>query len=839
MKISRLRRALWVYCTCFLWGELSAASAFAQEELGSFESSSQADTEGYPLRFIPLSLFNHQDRRIMNRLRVHGSAAGEGQVSIDYFPDGGEPQGYRIPRSQGGGFLFLQPLAGEYSATTGIWRAETWTAPLEPFVRVPGLVRSVAFGGDRIYLSNGQLVLDAQSGELLASDLPAVVQSDRLFVNGERVLIESPILGLLGSRDGGRHFEVLGPDLRLLQGELLRVTGPQGPGTLDKFLRYQPFEGGRSGRAFRGVAPNLSPGHVSTRAAPPRSKGQSSGAAARHQARVLQLAERNFSSDLLELIQEGALVRPGSAFEGHQLVRVKEGRASTLTLDRKGRVVFDEYAVEEGLNCGNAGRGLLYCRGDVTSLLAVNAPPANNPAKGGLLVRRLAQVSNQNQALAADQGVVLLPGGCEHRPGALQDQTQTFCRISATGVQELTWPGRLPDGPLAYGVNESQTFAFALRPEGLRFFDLGLGVARDLPFPDDQSLRDLLLQGQLLPQAFSSQSRPGIWLTSGEDFVGIVLEEGAILSAGVIQRPLRRAFLSAERAAIWGASGFLKLSIDGGQNFRTRSYPWVSGDPEPAHSHEEFSRPRLGCGEAGCVLGQWLQLGWWPEQEEPIQPSLPELRRPPPSGVGRFLFHCRQRNQATLKAAKGPSSSKRLAQAADPTDFLTQFATSFSAFGDLRFRQLSSQDVGIERSLRSGVARFVVEGPRRLEWGDLASSRIDFVNPFRPLQTESSADTPGLFPTSRVAAESLGHLERASRWTHLAFDAKGDSGLALMRSKSGVTLVWFSKEQPLRVVRAPSRLRRLLSFAQTSQGAFLLYQNSNELHLAQVGDELS
>lgn len=133
------------------------------------------------------------------------------QVAPEMFADGSAPIGIQLPTSLGGGYLFHQRFQRIGGASTRLYRAASWTGPLEPWGTLPLAVESVVPGWDRIYfLARGRAFALAPGGERVLPDepfppVPSV--SELRFWGEESAAIRSPLLGWLVTRDRGRSFE--------------------------------------------------------------------------------------------------------------------------------------------------------------------------------------------------------------------------------------------------------------------------------------------------------------------------------------------------------------------------------------------------------------------------------------------------------------------------------------------------------------------------------------------------------------------------------------------------------------------------------------------------------
>ena len=129
----------------------------------------KADRFPSPARVVPRSLWdNPEPRVIVSGLRTERASDGELLVARELIPGSDEPSSLELPERLGGGFLFY--TAG---SSTQIFRAKSWTAPLEPLATVEMRADRIEAGFDRLYLlgdkgsDSNLLCLNAADGKVV------------------------------------------------------------------------------------------------------------------------------------------------------------------------------------------------------------------------------------------------------------------------------------------------------------------------------------------------------------------------------------------------------------------------------------------------------------------------------------------------------------------------------------------------------------------------------------------------------------------------------------------------------------------------------------------------
>lgn len=554
-----------------------------------------------PLVFLERAL-STESHQIISGQRVERDAAGALHFARDLFPLGGEARGILLPQQVGGGVLFVQALFIEGRASSVFWHAESWTGPLQAVARFSGLVQEVEWGWDRLYfrLHGRPLAFDWLEKKVVPpAPFPVLAEWEKWkFGEGQTAAIQTPLLGVVLTRDAGLQFSKLDPSAQLQPDEGIVITSR--------------VSAPLSVRARRGVGAVRTGGEL-----------------------LLSPQGRRESQLWQNLLLTGVQTDAGYGMLAH-------GEWVELRVSATGGLSWQTRPTE--------------LRGDCVGLPG-SAPPSflcADPEFSWVQMQAgrpkvLHRLSGARQVLAQSAQGVLLARSCAGEAPGLCWMTPEFKRSLPQ-----------PEFPvLSWGVSGKQVVALARAAEsGLVLHQLeSPGKSRTYFFQEGEEWVSQLQQGRWLPQLEENSEGWGGWLTSGESFVGALFSAEGPLELGPLQSPVRRALFAGRRALLWGASGFVRETRDQGFSWQELLFPFQSGDTDPLSSAREI---KMGCSSLGCVVGDRFLLAPLdtasPPQEKKEAPSLldslPEPVRLPPSGGGRYQFTCSARSG-------NPGSSQR------------------------------------------------------------------------------------------------------------------------------------------------------------------------------------
>jgi hypothetical protein len=306
------------------------------------------------------------------------------------------------------------------------------------------------------------------------------------------------------------------------------------------------------------------------------------------------------------------------------------------------------------------------------------------------------------------------------------------------------------------------------------------GAPKALVLPKDEETRRLLTTGQWLSGAWQAEDgRIGLWVAGGDTFVGVRVDGQGRIEAGAIQRPTRRALLSARFALLWGAAGFARETTDGGLTWADAAFPYRTGDSDPTQPSD--SAPvELGCSALGCALGPWLRVGWGSKGPRLVEAEVPPLRAPLDPGVGGWRLACRptgQVSEASLPEETAKEPWVGLWEAPPPSRAPRSSSYTLSTLAD--------------------DARIYAWGPDEGSWGERGNVQIVF----RDL---ASFDVPnrtavGRTPWPDAQRAALAFADGGTSGIAVAsaaIDPGGKSGLLLLRSPAQTHLFAFEAGRP-------------------------------------------
>ncbi len=655
------------------------------------------------------------------RERVDLDDQGNLELSFDVFPEGSPAVGVELPETLGGGYLFHQRFQRAFGASTRLYRAATWTAPLEPWGTLPVAVERVVPGWDRLYiLARGRsfsLVPGAEHA-LPQAPFPAVPTVTELRFWGEDMAaLRAPLVGWLLTEDRGHSFRVV----------------PSLP---------EPAQG----------APSLSR----------RGRG------------------RAMYDGLVSAVRSAAPTAEGT------FVFFEKREQRELVLSGT-RVKIESQPRKDALGaCSAEGelRGYWLCRSTNED------PPRTHWARfdKDRLVPALSVVGVR-RTLATDETAVLLEGGCE------KEDSLGSCLLSERGAEEVPRP---QESPLAWGVGGGQVVGLyrdlSEREVKFRIVNLRSGQSVSGQLPDTKQMR-ALGRGSVHKRLHFTNGF-GFWLTSGENFVGVMLTSSGI-SYGPIQSQLRRATFAGPRALIWGALGFGRETTDGGITWNDLLLP----DSVTAEPEEKAPLTRVGASRVGAVLGDRVRVGWGAPALTVAPEELKDIPLPPLGG-GRHQFSCEVLPAAPLLEDEGPLRR-----------------------GPKGSGILSLSMAGLD-------AEVELVGAAGPQFGRESRVSVRYHEPFTVSEKRSLA-TRGLFSSRAEAEESLGLIDASVSYATGYLRPSGSGGVIFLRSRDATRLFAFGQGEPVYEIDHSGRLPSsgLIGVARRGGAFYLAYAQSGRLIL--------
>lgn len=733
--------------------------------------------------FLPRHFLRTEGRRIESGLRIE-STSDRVRVAHKVFPPGGEPRGMSLPEHLGGGFLFYQAVAVDGATYTAFFRSKTWTGELSPLGRVPFAVQYVAPGFDRVYALGVSLqtAFDVDTGEILPlSPLPPVVTITGLaFAGPRRALVSGPLVGVLYTRDAGLTWgRVAGAEAVEvdLSGNYLFVRAAGGLSLVnDEGEAVPPRSNSLDRGSLRTIDfERLVEGQGGTDVLEFAGRGDAVASSEAEDVASRDSLERKW----IEVLTRGVPLRDGAyALARGELLRL--GLEGDLTLEsRPTQVSPQATCIATVEDVGKTHGVLFFCRG--ATLEAYHLAQSTSSDHGDFTgtLDLVWKGRRESEILSWGSGGALLSGDCRGKNEGTQ-----VCHLGEKGARPLLLPKALPppESPRAYATTSVAAHmiwfdrkAGKIKKQELTSPGVIQKKTQTWMLPADHTVVEFLEEGALLPRASVTKDGVNFWATHREKFVGVQLGDSEKPSFGAVQRPLRRAVFDGPRAMLWGAAGFAKQSVDGGQTFEELAVPYRSGDAELSAADHARAAVTMGCSAVGCSLGRLLKLGWTlPKQTEEKSPQARALRT---SGLSRFRFTC-----GGLKRSPPRRQAEKL---------------SFPGFWESPAPSLLGGHEGSSAAFPGDLARFYAFGPADASWSRSGLSQVMFVDPWDGLKLRTTAPTPQLFQSSSDAKTRLGLVDLTSGFRFLSMDPGGRSGVMIFRNAATTELFVFEEGQPL------------------------------------------
>lgn len=737
----------------------------------------------------------HGFQYLVGSLRATEDASGQVTTAEQLLPTAKQILPIAVPARLGGGFLFFATGQG-----TTVLRSETWTGALSALTRFEGKVEDVEVGFSSVLVkAESWFALDPKQGTLgpIEGLPPAPAYEQIAIVDAWFGAVKVPFQGILVTYDAGQSWLPLGiaGSLRLRkERRLLWVDAEKASYALDAKgrLTEQPATGPTDFEDEDDMDGLTESARVSTQ------QGIAVGGSAEDSPQRAAVA-----FGFLESSDVAVLAR------NSELLRVK---LSTGHVMKIGRHALD------GDTCSPLRLG------------ASNGFVCHNGANETLIYRylrnfsvvKIASFKGPRRVTASSSGALTISGSCESTVEASKD---VHCVLFPEGeAREVRVNHALGDEKVL-GMLDG-TVLILTPPARGRTGSVRIWGAKKQknstpikwPALDADSLR-LLRYGVWLDGFREEGAEIRGWVMDNATLVGVKLSVAGKLTPGdpipVGAHPL----LSGPYALVPAGDGTARESTDGGMSW--------SEVPLPMDERTILTRreQRVGCSAVGCVLGDWLRIGWQgtASLRKIRPPANPLFRSLPSPGGNRWLFSCRGPSLVGPRALGGARTSEKTA--------------TWEAFWHLPPPRRPSYGRGLEFGTESEDTQ--VHGylwtdstfPTNAWW------QLYFADRFRldgGIQRTLPSDVG--WKDEAQATQAFGGTSSGSgsNWT-AELEPERESGALLIRSAGKVELFAFEANHPLLALgTAGLDLQRLAGIAKLGERLFVGSVSTRELLLFEV-----
>lgn len=696
-------------------------------------------------------------RLVSHGLRVLRHPSGALELARDYLPAARSVQSLELPSRLGGGFLFSVFAA----SATLFYRAQSFTADLEPFARLDFQADLVTAGFDRLYVLARRperiVALDPEHGTALGmGSLPESPSYGNLaFVDGWFGGVQVPFRGTLASFDAGLSWRPVASNATNLEVRdgALRFALPEGVLDLDR--------SGSSTRRESQPTPVVSPenavaqalrGNVSTRDEP-RAAGDERGRNALKLAVLRGFRDR----DSLIVANAGMLLRvrsrDGQLLESDQHAYSGSGECSALRFGR--------------------GYGFACADGDQTTLYRFELP---------FDMRRLRSFSGPRYVASSGNGALVVRGSCTRGalPGAycVSGDAAEFREIHVRGDAGVERVTALSDGRVAVLVPPRLGAPGFLSLLG----EAGQEQRIPLKLPSSPAAVQLLEQGLWLDGFVQRSTGLSGWVAGAEPFAGVRVALDGTVTLARPEGSIDHALLSSTRALLVGPTGRTRESTDGGFDWSDVDLPSEFDAARELRDDERLQ----GCSELGCAFRGFLRVGWRSGAVAPRLPmaAVPDFTPLLQPGGSRWVLHCEatgEVSEPSLRVTPRARSIARVEEGATPP---------WAPFFELAAPPLRAAELGFDAAANEtdlSPVHAYVWGDRGSDWGRSGHLQLRALDRFQVDRGAfQSAVTRSPWPDANSAAEVFGFDGSGSPTSMRAVMDAGQRAAAVLVSSRGL-----------------------------------------------------
>lgn len=729
-------------------------------------------------------------RYLVHGLRVVVHPDGTTDQADEQIPANGSTQSVRLPEHLGGGFVFYVT-----SDETPIWRASSWTGPLEPLAQLPIRADWIVAGFDRVYVAEQRtrevVALDPATRRLV--DLhplpPAPAYGSMAFVDAWFGAVEVPYRGVLVTFDAGDSWHPtgfsavrgLGVEGRRL---VLEGAGQEGQDlVIEQNGRLYPHRPAAAAATETSISPPLAgnarrevPGTVPDPI--PRL----------HDALRKAVLYGWPDSRLTAVLADGgALAR----------VRLRDGKL----LDRAPHAFGRDGGTCTTMPVGG-GFGFVCTRGSRGTSIYRFSPPFG--------VEPVVRFAEPRSVLSSGNGSFLVRGRCSGAPG--RGTREVWCAWH----QGMT-AREIPAPPDARAVVLRDGRAALLRPPTPKhpgtltlLSPAGAEKKLELKLPNklDRVARKILTQGLWLDGVIETEEdRLAAWVVEAESFLGVRLDLDGRIEIGELRHGLPRTLLSGLLALTVEETGTVSESVDGGMDWSTSELPVVDVLPD---ANERRTRTEQGCSRVGCAVGTWVRVGWNSPATGPVDLKVaksPEPVRLPAAAGGRWLYEC------VPTGRKSPERTPSAQKVDDDDAVQGESGRPWATFYGRAMPALGPESIGWSRAVSADDAEISILawGPKGPAWEQRSRWQV-LVAPAnaveRPVWATVIARSP--WSTESAAREAFGKNSATELSWSVELEPSGRSGILRGASSSGAHLYLLEDGRSIAtVLDSPSQVSGL------------------------------
>jgi hypothetical protein len=695
-----------------------------------------------------------------------------------------------LPERLGGGYVFY----ADRGHATLIWRANDWTARLEPLAQVDPPVRAIVPGFDRLYLT-GQTThalraIDARSGAAkeLAPLPAAATYAGMAFADDWFGVVLADIRGPLATFDAGESWHPLSRTFRA------RDVSVLGPGAIAIDAEEGRFELAAGG-ALRQTSAEGEDALFRGARTFTRYPAEAFGVAEATSTRSSALGSRPLKSAVLSgfpdapdsavVLERGVLAR----------VRLSDGKLLSVTRD-----AYPDAGPCRGVALG---AGLGFVCGDERT-------PARVLSYSSAGLRPVVSFAEPRSVRSSGNGSLVIEGSCRSPEPARASDVTSYCVLDAAGgrseIRVHGEPGRERVAALADGRVAVLFVPRADDPgrlelvssDGVRAVELDLSA---VPAARARLLRSGLWLNELVE---APDGELGTWVAGAQAFVGVRVAASGKVRAGKLEQGLEETLFSGAHALHFSGSVSLRETHDHGFEWQDSDLPpAVQNTLDPARSGNA-----RGCSPVGCVYDNWLRVGYAdrgrpPEAPEPERPAVVSHR---PPGYAYWSLECSPAavQQASYPRAPRPAAvaprrgTTRVARTGISGDDELESSSWLSFFGWAPpVPPASALSLDFGESSETGAYRAYASGPRGGAWARQSRWLVRVLDPFSLDDAWSTAWTQGPWGEARLAAQSFGLDAALSVEWQLDLEARGHMGSLLVRTGSEPALHLIDEGRPI------------------------------------------